>query len=142
MNEVIKLSWYATYVTPEIGVTKEDIDLMYAKSEKGQMEAFRRRAGLSKNDDITLVAKGGEKVIGIIRLVDFPDHIRVRTLYVHPLHVGKGIGTKLWNEAIRLMPSYKPVITYPAEHTKSVDWYKKMGFVETGEKLVGQESME
>jgi N-acetylglutamate synthase-like GNAT family acetyltransferase len=141
MNEVIKLSWYATYVTPEIGVTKEDIDSMYAQSEKRQIEVFRHRAENPKDDDISLVAKDNEKVVGIIRVKIFADHIRVRTMYVHPEYMGKGVGTSLWNEMQKLLPIDMPVIAYPTEHTKSIDWYKKMGFAETGEKTVGEEVM-
>lgn len=141
INEVIKLSWYATYITPEIGVTREDIDLMYTQSEKRQIEVFKHRAENPKDDDISLVAKDDEKVVGFIRVKIFPDHIRVRTMYVHPEYMGKGIGTSLWNEMQKLLSKDRLVIAYPTEHTKSVDWYKKMGFVETGEKLVSEEVM-
>lgn len=141
MNEVIKLSWYATYITPEIGITKEDIDIMYAQSEKQQIEVFKQRAENPKDDDITFVANHDEKIVGIMRVKIFPDHIRVKTMYVHPEYMGKGIGTNLWNEMQKFIPQDKSVIAYPAEHTKSVDWYKKMGFVETGEKFVGEEVM-
>jgi GNAT superfamily N-acetyltransferase len=141
MNEVIKLSWYATYITPEIGITKEDIDYMYAQNEEKQIQTFRNRASSPKDNDVSLIAKNDRKVVGIIRLVNFADHIRVRTIYVHPNYVGKGIGTMLWNEARKHMPSNKPVIAYPAEHTKSINWYKKMGFVETGDKELQDETM-
>src|SRR5690606_32861269 len=92
MNDVIKSSWYATYTTPEVGVTKEDVDAIYEKSEKQQIEVFRKRAETPKEGDITLVAKEDEKVVGVIRLVVFDDHVRVRTVYVHPEYTGKGIG--------------------------------------------------
>ena len=141
INETIKKSWYATYVTPKVGVTKEDIDLMYAQSEKKQIEVFRHRSENPKDDDISLVAKDDEKVVGIIRTKILPDHVRVRTMYVHPEYTGKGIGTNMWHEMQKLLPQDKPVIAYPTEHTKSVDWYKKMGFFETGEKSIDEEVM-
>jgi GNAT superfamily N-acetyltransferase len=141
MNEVIKTSWYATYVNTEIGVTKEDIDTMYAQSEKQQIDTFRKRAESPKEDDITLVAKEDDKVIGIIRLIILDDHIRIRTFYVRPEFTGKGIGTRLWNEAQKYLPSDKNIIAFPAEYTKSIDWYKKIGFVETGEKKIDDEAM-
>ena len=141
MNEVIKQSWYATYTKPEIGVIKEDIDEIYKTSQTGQIESFRRRAESPKDSDITLIAKEDEEVIGIIRLVVLNDHIRVRTLYVRPDYTGKGIGTKLWLEAIQHVPTNKKVVAFPALHTKSIDWYKKMGFVETGEEVTDPEAM-
>ena len=141
MNEVIKLSWYATYIDPKIGVTKEDIDSMYAQSEKRQIEVFRHRAENPKDDDISLVAKEDKKVIGVIRVKIFSDYIRLRTIYVHPGHTGKGVGTSMWKEIQKLIPKDKPVIAYPVEHTKSVYWYKKMGFIPTGEKILSDEVM-
>jgi len=141
MNNVIKSSWYATYITPEIGVTKEDIDMMYVQSGKGQIEAFRKRAELPKKDDITLVAKDGDRVVGIIRLVVLGDYVQIRTMYVHPECTGKGIGTMLWNDVQKYIPSDKDIVVFPAKHTKSIDWYKKMGFVETGEEKLDDEAM-
>jgi len=141
MNEVIKSSWYSTYVTPEIGVTKEDIDAMYAQSEKQQIETFRKRAESPKHTDVTLIAKDDDKVIGVIRVIVLDDHVRVRTLYVHPEFTGKGIGTLLWKETQKHIPSDKNIIAFPAKHTRSIDWYKKIGFVETGEKQIDEEAM-
>ena len=141
MNEVIKLSWHSTYVTPEIGITKEDIDMMYAHSEKQQIEVFKKRAESPKENDVTLIEKEDDKIVGIVRLIIMGDHVRVRTLYVHPNSTGKGIGTMLWNEAQKYIPYDKNVIAFPALYTKSIDWYKKMGFVETGEENIDNEAM-
>ncbi len=49
INETIKKSWHATYITSEIGMTKKDINLMYAENEKKQIEVFRHRAENPKN---------------------------------------------------------------------------------------------
>ncbi len=137
MAEVIRLSGYSTYINNEIGATKEDLDFMNSpENEKGQIESFRRRIESPKDTDITFIAKEDEKVVGIIRIVIFPDHVRVRTMYVHPDYMGKGIGTMLWNKAKNELPKDKDVIAFPVEHTRSVDWYKKMGFIETNERQV------
>ncbi len=85
--------------------------------------------------------KDNEKVVGIFRVKIFSDHIRVRTMYAHPQYTGKGVGTSLWNEMQELLPIYNPVIAYPTERTKSIDWYRKMGFAPTGEKSVAEEVM-
>jgi L-amino acid N-acyltransferase YncA len=138
MNDVIKHSWYATYTTPEIGITKEDIDAIYAESEQQQIDVFRKRAEKESDTDVTLVAKEGTAVVGIIRVVDLGDHVRVRTFYVDPKHAGKGIGTSLWNDVLQYLPKDKDVVAWPTEHTKSIDFYKKIGFVTTGEKEQGE----
>lgn len=141
MNEVIKLSWYTTYVNPKIGVTREDIKMIYDQSEKQQIEVFRKRAESPKDTDVTLIAKEDEKVIGVIRVIVLDDHIRVRTLYVHPEFTGKGIGTMLWSEILKHLPSDKKIIAFPVEDTQSIDWYKKVGFVETAEHHIDEQAM-
>jgi N-acetylglutamate synthase-like GNAT family acetyltransferase len=142
INEVIKLSWYGTYVSPEIGVTKKDVDLLYEKNEKQQIEVFRERARNPKEDDITLVAKEGGKVVGVIRFKVEENAIELRTLYVHPEYTGKGIGNKLWEEGIKLLPSGLQIYTEPVVGTRSVEFYKKIGFTDTGERYDAPEAME
>ncbi len=142
INEVIKLSWYATYITPEIGITKEDVDLMYAQNEKRQIEVFRHRAEYPKENDISFVAKDEEKVVGFIRLKIHADDIELMSMYVHPEYTGKGVGTNLWQEVLKFLPSNKTIFTEPVQHTKSIDFYTKLGFVDTGERYQAEEKMQ
>ncbi len=134
--EVIRKSWYATYIDAEVGITKEDIDLMYAENQAQQVDVFRERALHPKDDDISLVAKESErgKVDGFIRLKIHPDSVEMLSLYVDPECVGKGIGTSLWPEAQKTLPKDKSVMVEVASYTKAVDFYKKLGFVDQGEK--------
>ncbi len=132
--EVIRKSWYVTYINTEVGITKEDIDLMYAENQERQIEVFRDRALHPKDDDISMVAKEGEKVVGFIRLKIHPDFAEILSLYVDPECVGKGIGTSLWQEAQKILPKEKMVTVEVASYTKAVDFYKKLGFADRGEK--------
>ncbi|MDB5194494.1 MAG: family acetyltransferase [Parcubacteria group bacterium] len=141
INEVIKQSWYATYVTPEIGVTRKDVDLLYAEYEARQIEAFRQRALHPIVDDISLVAKDSEKVLGYIRFKVLENEIELRTLYILPGETGRGIGTMLWEEGMKLLPAGIPIFTEPVEHTRAVDFYKKIGFVDMGERYKAPETL-
>lgn len=132
--EVIRKSWYATYINTEVGITKEDIDLMYAHGQERQIVVFRERAQYPKPDDISLVAKDGRYVVGFIRLKIHTDSAEILSLYVHPDNTGKGIGTKLWIEAEKLLPKGLLVVVEVASYTKAVDFYKKLGFTESGRK--------
>ena len=135
IHGVIKISWYATYINDEIGITKEDIDCNYQDDPEPQIQALRNRAINPKDSDVSLVAKEGEKVLGYIRLKILSDSIDLITLYIHPEHSGKGIGTKLWLEALKVLPKdKKPITVEVASYTKAVDFYKKIGFVDTGER--------
>ena len=135
IHEVIKASWYAAYIDTKIGITKEDIDASYTPEiEEGQIKALRFRAENPKGEDISLVAKDNERVVGFIRFKIHPDSVEWLSLYVHPDYFGKGIGTVLWEESSKLLPEGKPVTAEVATYTKAVDFYKKLGFVDTGER--------
>jgi ribosomal protein S18 acetylase RimI-like enzyme len=141
INELIKSSWLETYTVPKIGVTREDVDQMYEKYSAGQIKALNDRAINPQADDISLVAKENNKVMGYIRFKILSEEIELRTLYVHPKNTGRGIGTKLWQESLLLLPSDKIIFTEPVENTKSINFYKKIGFKDTGEKYKAPDSM-
>ncbi len=141
INEVIKASWYATYPNKKIGITKEDVDLLYAENERRQVEVFRHRAENPKDNDVSLVAKDNGKVIGFIRFKIHPESIEFLSLYTLPGYFGKGVGTKMWNEALPLLPNNLPITVEVASYTKAVNFYKKIGFTDTGEKYLHSEPM-
>lgn len=138
IHEMIKASWYATYINKEIGITKEDLDVSYTPEiEENQVKAFRNRAENPTENDISLVAKDGSEVIGFARFRIKDDMVEWVSLYAHPDYFGKGVGTALWQEAKKLLPLDKPISVEVATYTKAVDFYKKLGFIETGEKYPG-----
>lgn len=55
-------------------------------------------------------------------------------MYVEPTHVGKGIGTALWKTASKKLPSELPISVEVAAYTKAVQFYKRIGFVDTGDR--------
>jgi ribosomal protein S18 acetylase RimI-like enzyme len=132
INEVIKRSWYDTYINEQIGITKKDIDLMYAESEGGQIEMFRNRAIHQRDDDISLVVRDGENFAGFIRLKIETGEVKLLSMYILPEYVGKGIGTKLWSEALKFTPKDMSITTEVATYTKAKDFYEKIGFVDMG----------
>ncbi len=135
IHEVMKASWYATYPNTKIGITKEDGDMSYTPEvEQKQIEALEYRANNPKEDDISLVARFEEKVLGYIRLKLHEDYTELVSLYVHPDYFGNGIGTDLWKEALNFIPKNKPVVVEAADYTKAVEFYKKIGFVDTEER--------
>ncbi len=140
IHDVIKKSWYATYIDEQIGITKQDIDAIYVNEPEKQIRAIRNRALNPKNDDISLVAKEDDVVIGIIRFKIHIESIELRTLYVLPGYVGRGVGTKLWKESLNLLPVHKPITVELASYTKAKDFYEKIGFVDIGERYSNEES--
>ncbi|MHB8652194.1 MAG: GNAT family N-acetyltransferase [Minisyncoccota bacterium] len=138
---MVKKSWYASYIDDKIGVTKADIDRIYVDDPKAQIQALRNRATNPPVDEVSFVAKEGEEVLGYIRLKILANSIELVSLYVHPEHSGKGVGTKLWLEALKELPEGMPVTVEVASYTKAVDFYKKVGFVDTGERYTKEKML-
>lgn len=141
IHDIVKKSWYLTYVNSEIGVTKEDIDRIYADDPEAQIRALRNRAIAPRSDEVSLVAKEEEKILGFIRLRILTDSVELVSLYVHPEYNGKGIGTKLWLWALKELPKSKPITVEVASYTKAVGFYKKIGFVDTGERYTKEKML-
>lgn len=61
------------------------------------------------------------------------------TIYLLPEYFGKGIGTKLWKQAQKVFDPnkdiYVEVVTY---NKRAIEFYKKLGFVDTGKRLVDE----
>ena len=139
IKDLIKASWYATYINEEVGINKADIDAMYAENQDEQIEVLRSRATTPRENDISLVAKDGDIVVGFIRLKIHPELVDLLSLYILPNQEGKGIGTSLWQEALKVLPKDKPVIAEVATYTKAKDFYAKLGFIDTGERYTKEE---
>lgn len=131
IHNVMKTSWYATYPNKEVGVTKEDGDLIYSPEvERKQIEALKYRALNPKENDVSFVAKDGEKVIGYIRLKIADSSVDLVSLYVDPKYTGMGVGSQLWAESKKNIPNDKKVYVEVVSYTEAKNFYKKNGFVE------------
>jgi ribosomal protein S18 acetylase RimI-like enzyme len=92
------------------------------------------RAENPKDNEIEFVAKDTNTIIGYIRLTMYDDHIDWLSLYVSSKYFGDGVGTALWEEAQKQLPSGRPIMVEVATYTKAVEFYKKLGFVDTSER--------
>jgi ribosomal protein S18 acetylase RimI-like enzyme len=114
---------------------------MYADEPEAQVRAIRKRAQFPTDDDVSLVAKYGEKIVGFIRLKIGIDSVELVSMYVEPDYFNQGIGTKLWLEAIQKLPKEKQITVEVATYTKAIDFYKKIGFSDTGERSVTEKML-
>ncbi len=139
LYNVIKKSWYATYVNETVGVTKEDVDAIYGDDDIHQkLQAIRNRIEHPKDTEISFVAKNAHEVVGQIRLVQHDDHIELRTLYILPEHTGQGIGKLLWEKGLSVLDNHKPITVDVASYTRAKDFYTKIGFQDTGERYISE----
>lgn len=133
VQEVFYKTWLATYPNEELGITVEDIEERFkGKSTEG---FFQKRWERLQNDTDThmLCAKDNGQVIGVAVAVRQPDTNQLQAIYLLPEYQGKGIGKLLWDAAQQYFnPTYDTIVHVAPYNTPAINFYKKLGFKETG----------
>lgn len=135
MTEVYYKTWRATYPDETIGVTEEDIDYMYKDvflddEQKRRKEKIRN----PKTGNVELVAKEGDKVVGVCWVAKKADRNQIETLYVLPEYQKRGIASSLWKEAQKYLDMTKDTYVAVTTYTKSPKFYEHIGFRDTGKR--------
>jgi ribosomal protein S18 acetylase RimI-like enzyme len=140
MAEVYRTTWLATYPNKEAGITVDDIEDVFKDSFTEEALAKRaERIRHPKEGYVFLVAKDGDKVIGVCSVIKHPDKNQLASIYVLPEYQGRGVGSLFWAEAQKHFDADKDtivqVVTYNAN---AIGFYKKLGFQETGKKIMDE----
>lgn len=134
---VLHKTWLATYPNKELGITVEDIEESYKDSflDENLKKLADKIARLNTNEK-RLVAKVGDSIVGVSTMVKNEDNNQLKTIYVLPEFQGKGIGYMLWEEGKKFCDPMKKTIVHVATYNqKAIDFYKKLGFVDTGKRF-------
>ncbi|MFZ2555375.1 MAG: GNAT family N-acetyltransferase, partial [Minisyncoccia bacterium] len=100
MQEVIYRAWLATYPNEVHRITVADIEERFKDRLSPEiLEKRRERFANPSEGETTLVARDGEKVIGICRVIVHDDRNEQAAFYLLPEYQRCGIGTRLWKEA-------------------------------------------
>jgi ribosomal protein S18 acetylase RimI-like enzyme len=79
------------------------------------------------------VAKVNGKVVGFCFVTKNEERNQLSAIYILPEFQGKGLGKSLWESASSFIDTSKDtfvdVVTY---NTQAIEFYKKLGFVDTG----------
>ena len=125
-------SWLATYPNDETGVSHEWVK---DKTDKWltpeRLERSKQNVLEARNDPSQYyrVALKNDQVIGMIHVALQDGGTKdIEALYVHPDHIGEGVGQKLMDEADRwigLDTAHLQVATY---NVRAIKFYEKNGF--------------
>lgn len=133
INDVHHEAWLKAYPNPEKGISLEDIEARFA--DKSEERLARRRASLEHPEEgmTTLVARKGSKITGVCRVAQKEDRNQLQMIYVHPDYQHQGIGKQLWEMARKYIDASKDTYVEVVDYnTPAIDFYKKLGFVDTG----------
>lgn len=135
--EVQHKAWLATYPNEKLGITVEDIEERYKNAYVG--ERLERRKKIIENpepNEKVLVAKDGNKVVGMCYGDIQENRNQLRAIYILPEYHGKGIGTKLWQALLPFFDKNKDIYVEVVDYNeKAISFYKKLGFVDTGKRF-------
>ncbi len=136
--EGIKRVWYEawldTHPNEDVGVTEEDVHDRF-KGFFTPESLERGREGLKNipENETFVVAKEGDKVIGLCRLVKTDTENRLQSIYVLPDFQGKGVGKMLWENVKDDLDHEKPTYVALADYNERARaFYEKIGFKDTG----------
>lgn len=135
--EVQYKAWLATYPNEKHGITIDDIEHRYKDAFVGErLEKRKKVISNPPSNEKVLLAKDGEKVVGMCYVVMKEDKNQLQAIYVLPEYHGKGIGTQLWEEARKFFDPAKDIYVEVVDYNeKAINFYKKLGFVDTGRRF-------
>ena len=137
IQEMLYETWVNTYPNPEHGITLEDIEYRHRNMRSPEaIEKQRKFLEEDKDTELSLVAKDGEKVVGVCYLVKEDTKNQLQAIYVLPNYQRRGIGQKFWNETKKFFDNgkdiYVEVVSY---NEKAVKFYESLGFKDTGRRF-------
>lgn len=134
VTDVLYKAWLDTYPNEEHGISVEDVEEKFKNSFTE--EALKKREEAIRNvkdNETRLTVKDHEKIIGIIQVVIKSDKNVLGAIYILPEYQRMGLGSLLWEEARKhLDPEKKTSVVVASYNTKAINFYKKVGFMETG----------
>ena len=136
VSELLRITWMATYPNAEAGITEEDIRLR-TEGEHGERipkNIQRWRESIESNDGsrAVFVARENGKVVGVAAPGITEGKRRIGALYVLPTMQGKGVGSRLMEQALAWHGDDEDIYLAVANYNQNaINFYKRFGFVET-----------
>jgi len=136
VDKVFYKTWLVTYPNEEAGITVDDIEDRFKDrlTEEGVKKASEKIANPPEGST-TFIAKEGDMIVGVCRIIVSEQENRIGAIYVLPEHQGKGIGKKLWEQAQKFFDFKKDTfVSVVSYNTNAIDFYKRLGFEDTGKR--------
>lgn len=135
IKRVQKLTWLATYPSPENGVSYDDIKQKTAGWDSADaVEDLRARIINLPKNYIRLIALEDGQIVGNSMFEKHETKNRLGALYVLPDFQGKGIGYKLAAQGLKWLGNKKDIeLEVASYNSKAINFYSKLGFKVVGD---------
>lgn len=137
IQDVYYKTWLTTYQNEKFGITKDDIENRFKDRHNPEIIESRKEKIKNLSDNsLFLVAKDKDKVVGVCRVIT-EERNQLGSIYVFPEYQGKGIGKMFWQKALNFFDTNKDIfVQVVVYNTNTIEFYKKLGFVDTGERFI------
>ena len=141
IQNVFYRTWLVTYPNKEHGISVDDIEDRFKDRNAPERREKRRQDILTRNlNKRLLVAKDGDTVVGVCRASKSESENRLNAIYVLPEYQGKGVGSRLWAEISSFFDQDKEVVIDVVTYNQNaIDFYKKLGFMDTGKRFFDEQ---
>ncbi len=136
IQTVFYKSWLDTYPNEEVGITVDDVEHWYKDAWEEKLNKLQSRINNPSENQSFFIAKEGNEVVGVCRIVKHLDKNQLQAIYVLPEYQRKGVGKMLWDRALEMFDPTKDIIVQVATYnTKAIGFYKKLDFTDTGKRF-------
>ena len=124
--QIQKDGWLSTYVNEELGITEADI---LSKNFDSEDRVNRWIEAINKPGTATFMAKEDGVPIGFCFVKEGEEYNQLGALYVLSTAQGKGVGTKLIQQALAYLGDEKPItLEVVSYNEKAISFYESFGF--------------
>lgn len=126
-SDLLQRTYEQAYVNEKIGLRKEHLSKEVFASDRIKKYLIVK---LKKTNNLkTWLAFLGEKLVGVISLIEDKRECIVEGFYVDPDYQGRGIGKELWELVLKNRNGKNIVVEVNADNQKTLDMYRKWGFI-------------
>ncbi len=141
LRTIVRDAWLELYPNKKYGITTEDISSIDWYNPQG---LERRRKEITENSDTihTWVLKDKkDQVVGFCKVSKYKDHGEIKAMYVLKELQGRGLGQKLIEKAFEWLGFDKNIrLKVVSYNSNAIGFYKKMGFKETKNEVLYEET--
>jgi ribosomal protein S18 acetylase RimI-like enzyme len=126
-TSLLQKTYQDSYTKPEIGLTPACFSEEVFNTKDTQEYL---KSNLLQNDNQKCwLAFEGDELVGSITIVGKDKEYELRGFYVASIYQGQGIGKSLWKLALSFAKNKDIVLDIYAHNTKTIDLYKRWGFI-------------
>ncbi|MFA6095122.1 MAG: GNAT family N-acetyltransferase [Candidatus Paceibacterota bacterium] len=140
IEDVFYKTWLLMFPNQRYGITEEDIREYFKDiySDVVDTQITKYIFSMPENE-LFLVAKENEVVVGICRAKKGSIHNELDVEYVLPEYQGRGVGSLFWEKVKNFLGNEKDtIVRVPIYNKRAIKFYTERGFVDTGKQILDE----